>query len=259
MAKQRIIQSKFWSDSYIQWLSSVEKLFYLYLLTNEHTNIAWAYEISVRTMVFESDIEESKVKKALENLVKDGKVLYIDWWLVIRNFIKHQSTSSSQVKKGIEKYMSLVPKHILDKVSIRSTYPQTGYNILEPELESEPESKLEVYTPTGDFDYWFVDEFVESQREYHQVENQINKVWMEKYMSDQYKALDKLIKDGYTHIQIKFVLKYVLTDEFRKPIIMTVKKLRDKDKSGNEYVLVLIDRIKNRSRQQDKANFNPLS
>lgn len=105
-------------------------------------------------------------------------MLYVDGWLVIKNFIKHQSTSSSQVKKGIEKYMNLVPKHILDRVSIRSIDPLTGYNILEPELELELEleSESKLYNPTGDFDYKFVDEFVQAQREHHQVENQISKV-----------------------------------------------------------------------------------
>ena len=53
MAKQRIIQTKFWSDPYIQELPTPTKLLYLYLLTNEHTTIAGVYEITERTIVFE--------------------------------------------------------------------------------------------------------------------------------------------------------------------------------------------------------------
>jgi len=52
MAKQRIVQTKFWSDPFIQELSIEDKLIYLYLITNERTSICGIYEITTKTIVF---------------------------------------------------------------------------------------------------------------------------------------------------------------------------------------------------------------
>jgi hypothetical protein len=39
MAKQRYVRTSFWTDKYIEELSPNEKLIFLYLLTNECTNL----------------------------------------------------------------------------------------------------------------------------------------------------------------------------------------------------------------------------
>jgi len=49
MAKQRYISTSIWDDDwFVEQLNVPEKLFYFYLLTNEHTNIAGIYKISIR-------------------------------------------------------------------------------------------------------------------------------------------------------------------------------------------------------------------
>lgn len=114
MAKQRYINTKFWSDNFISELNPLDRYLFLYFLTNEHTNISGIYELPLKTISFETGIELDMLKKMLKRLT--GKIMYIDGWVCIKNFQKHQSTSSEKVKKGIEVEMSKIPFEIKEKI-----------------------------------------------------------------------------------------------------------------------------------------------
>ena len=74
MAKKRMIDTRFWDDNYIITLSPVEKLLFLYLITNPLTLICGVYEIAIRRIVFDTGISESEVLEKLEKFGRDGKV-----------------------------------------------------------------------------------------------------------------------------------------------------------------------------------------
>ena len=110
MAKQRYVNTKFWSDTFISELNPLDRYLFLYFLTNEHTNIAGVYELPLKTVSFETGLEIDMLKKMLKRLI--GKVVYIDGWICIKNFQKHQSTESEKVKRVIEIEMSKIPDNI---------------------------------------------------------------------------------------------------------------------------------------------------
>jgi hypothetical protein len=114
MAKQRYVNTKFWSDTFISELNPLDRYLFLYFLTNEHTNIAGVYELPLKTISFETGIELDMLKKMLKRLI--GKVVYVDGWVCIKNFQKHQSTESEKVKRGIEIEMSKIPDNIRKKI-----------------------------------------------------------------------------------------------------------------------------------------------
>ena len=114
MAKARLIHTKFWSDSWIVELNPLERYLYLYFLTNEHTNISGIYELPLRVIAFESGIDEDMLNKMLKRF--DGKIHYIKEWVCIKNFIKHQSSSSDRVKIGIKDALKQIPVDIVDKL-----------------------------------------------------------------------------------------------------------------------------------------------
>lgn len=87
------------------------------------------------------------------------------------------------------------------------------------------------------------------------VENFINKEnWTIKYLlekddnflNSQYAELDELQKDGYDIKTIATVLAFVKQDEFWSKQILSIKKLRDKNKSWIPYIVVMMDKIKER-------------
>lgn len=149
MAKQRYINTKFWSDNFISELNPLDRYLFLYFLTNEHTNIAGIYELPLKTISFETGIELDMLKKMLKRLL--GKVMYVDGWVCIKNFQKHQSTTSEKVQKGIEIEMSKIPLKVkeklekgypMDTLSNPIIYSNTNSNVDSNSNDSEQSSQV---------------------------------------------------------------------------------------------------------------------
>lgn len=98
--KQRYINTKLWSDNWITNLDPVEKLLFIYLLTNERTTIAGIYELPVKIMAVETGVEKEMIEKVIERFSRDGKVVCRGNWIMIVNFIKHQSLNP-KMEKGV--------------------------------------------------------------------------------------------------------------------------------------------------------------
>lgn len=115
MAKQRFVKTSFRSDQYVETLSPLTKLLFLYLLTNECANLIWIYELSIKRMVFETGIELDDLKTSLKTLEQDWKVYYLDNRVVFRSYIKHQSCTPSIVQ-GMIRERDLLPSFINERI-----------------------------------------------------------------------------------------------------------------------------------------------
>lgn len=109
--KNRIVNTKFWSDSYIQTLTDRQKLLFLYLITNELTNIAGIYEITLKRMSFDTTIEESEIKEILTKFAADQKIFFIKDHIILINAIKHQKKNPS-ILKGIHQILTELPAEV---------------------------------------------------------------------------------------------------------------------------------------------------
>lgn len=117
MAKQRVINTRFWDDGYISTLSAIEKLLFLYVVTNPLTDLCGAYEIAIKRIVMDTDIDAPQVMETLAKFEAAGKILYKDGWMIVRNFAKHQ-VNNPKVAKGIERSLSTCPDWVKDRLSI---------------------------------------------------------------------------------------------------------------------------------------------
>jgi hypothetical protein len=131
MANCRYINTEFWEDHYISELPKDYRYLWLYFLTNPATNIAGAYQIKLKRVVVDTDVEIHIVQQALRQFEQDGKMTYRDGWLFITNFIKHQSVSP-KVQTSIKNILKNAPEWIQDMVSIHYQYTiDTGTHIKE--------------------------------------------------------------------------------------------------------------------------------
>lgn len=144
MAKTRMINTRFWSDNFVAALTPIDRYIFLYLMTNEHTNIAGVYELPLRTLCFEANVSAVVAKKALARL--STKVAYIDGWVAIKNFQKHQSTTSETVRRGIEIEMSKIPPEIREKINLGYGMDTVSDRIIYPNPNPNP-NPTEVDTP----------------------------------------------------------------------------------------------------------------
>lgn len=98
-----------------------------------------------------------------------------------------------------------------------------------------------------------VEKFVENKENYHQIQYQIKKNWKEAYIRKQYDEAEKLVKIVWWKDNLKAILQFCLLDDFRKNQILSIKKLRDKNKDKVPYYEVIIDKIKTRKPQNKVA------
>lgn len=112
MAIYRSIQLSFWSDPKVSdEFTPEDKYFYLYLLTNPHTNASGCYELSTRQMSIETGYSQETIQRLIQRFAivhdvirysKDNKEL------LIINWYKYNWTSSSKFRISILKSINSI-------------------------------------------------------------------------------------------------------------------------------------------------------
>ena len=141
MAIFRKIHTSFWSDSFISELNPDQKLFYLYILTNERTHQCGIYEITKKQIAFDLGYTMDRVSILLKYFISCGKIRYSEKTneIAIKNWPKFNESESIKVKtcinEGIEK--------VKDKVLIEYLYSMDTQPQEEEEEEEKEEEKKE--------------------------------------------------------------------------------------------------------------------
>lgn len=118
--KQRYVNTRFWNDTYVSELDPIEKLLFMYLLTNSHTNIAGIYELPLKVMSVETGIEISMLKKIIPRLKK--KITFKNNYVVMRNFLKHQNLTSKNTLVGVINVLKTLDKTFLEQMVDEDKY-----------------------------------------------------------------------------------------------------------------------------------------
>ena len=143
MAIFRKVHTSFWSDSFVSELDNDQKLFYLYLMTNERTRQCGVYEITKKQISFDLGYSIDKVSKLLAYFISKKKIKYNDKTneLALGNWLKYNNSTSPKVQSCINQEFKLVKDTVLiEYVKSMDTQSQE-----EQEEEEEKEPEEEVY------------------------------------------------------------------------------------------------------------------
>lgn len=113
MAIYRNIQMSFWTDAKIaDTFTPDEKLMYLYLLTNPHTNLCGCYEISIRQIAFELGYESKQVEILIKSLQEKRVISYSleSREILLVNWHKYNWTTSEKFRKPLREEVKKVKK-----------------------------------------------------------------------------------------------------------------------------------------------------
>lgn len=105
MAIYRNISMSFWTDSKVDDdFTPEDKYFYLYLLTNPHTNICGCFEISMKQMCRETGYNEDTVRRLLDRMEHQHAVVrysHATKEVLIVNWHKYNWTKSEKMLSGV--------------------------------------------------------------------------------------------------------------------------------------------------------------
>lgn len=132
MAVYRNISLTFWEDlKIVDDFTPEDRYFYLYLLTNPHTNLLGCYQLSYRQMVNETGYNRDTVEKLVNKMQKNHKVIEFDEAtneVLIKKWCKYNWTKSDKLLKSVEKLMKFVKSEKLLKI-LRKIYDEYRVSI----------------------------------------------------------------------------------------------------------------------------------
>ena len=171
MSKLRSVSTAFWSDPFIEDLNPAQKLLFLYLITNEKTNMLGIYEASIKKISFETGVKESEITTFFNLCEQRGKLKYVGNYVILINFVKNQNYNTNMKKSAIDVYNKL-PNELkkngleLDRVNPLEAF-ETLSNCLgtvrkyEVEVEAKYEYEEETETKVPFVSFLTFDEFWE--------------------------------------------------------------------------------------------------
>lgn len=111
MERHRNVYLSFWQDARVMdEFTSEDRYFYLYLLTNPHTNFCGCYEISVRQMAIETGYKQEQIEALLNKFSSNYNLIQYDQKtkeLLVKNWHKYNWTDC-KIKSDLRKEMQNV-------------------------------------------------------------------------------------------------------------------------------------------------------
>lgn len=154
MAKNRYVNTHFWKDTYIINLDPIEKLLFIYFLTNPAANISGVYEIAIREVALDTGIDQEMIQKILKRFSRDKKIYFHEGYIIIVNFHKHQNQGSDKIISGIKNNLSILPDIIKKFISeqLKGIYTLSYLNLTEPNINKNKSniSETEGFLKTED-------------------------------------------------------------------------------------------------------------
>lgn len=138
MAKQRMVNTRFWDDSYVLSLTPNQRLLFLWAITNPATELCGAYEAALRKIEMQTGLRSKQILEAFAKFEADRKVIYRHEWVIVMNFTRHQNGTSTNIQKGAARSLSYCPDWVKDTVSNGIT-PTPVATLPRPRPEPEPE------------------------------------------------------------------------------------------------------------------------
>lgn len=88
--KTRILHTKIWSDSWFRRLDTTEKVFFLYLISNELVNIIHLYELPISVATMQTNIPVEDLERIREKFQENNKIDFYGDYVLINNAYKYQ-------------------------------------------------------------------------------------------------------------------------------------------------------------------------
>lgn len=159
MANYRNVEMAFWVDQgVLETYTSQDRYFYLYLLTNPHTNLCGCYEVGTKVIQMETGLTRATVEKELKRMEevhgvikrsKTGEILILNWhrynWTTSEKFRKALLPKIEAVRD--EDFKKYLKKVFEDTVSIPYPYGMDTVTVSVPVsvnnkyIYKEPEKK----------------------------------------------------------------------------------------------------------------------
>lgn len=157
MALYRNISISFWTDLKVNDdFTPEDRYFFLYLLTNPHTNICGCYEISIKQMGRETGYNDDTVKRLIQRMEKVHKVIEYDYKtqeVFVYNWSKYNWSKSEKLAISVKKVSERIKTqrfkdNIIKLINKEIKISDLQYTVIESDTVSDTVSESDIDTDT---------------------------------------------------------------------------------------------------------------
>lgn len=109
MANYRQIHTQIWRDNWFLDLEADEKLLFIYLFSNDNSNLAGLYELHERIVQLETGLDRKRINEIITKFERDGKAFYRDGVVWIVNMSKYHANAGEKIRRNIEIIIDGIP------------------------------------------------------------------------------------------------------------------------------------------------------
>lgn len=142
MANYRQIHVSIWKDCWFLDLEPQEKLLFIYLFSNSETSMAGIYKIPFKVICFETGLSGEFVQTAIDSFTEDGKMMYEDGVIWIKNMMKFHSSKSPKVQTRIDNDLKNIPNCNV-KIQYLYTIDTGSYKEEEEDIEEDKDKDVD--------------------------------------------------------------------------------------------------------------------
>ncbi|MFK5981429.1 MAG: hypothetical protein QM499_00830 [Flavobacteriaceae bacterium] len=252
MAKLRSLNTEIWSDTWFENLNPTEKLLFIYLITNNKTNMLGIYEASIKRISFDTGIEKEMVSKALEGFERVKKVKYKENHIILINYLKHQNYNPNMMKSAIETFNNLPKQFEYEHINIeKGSTKETVLNCfvtLSKRLGMVRKVEVEVEVEVLEKEKPKKTKKVFSEEVLKCFENCLLYFPKELHPKKRDSWLDTIEKlnriDKYQFSEIEHIVESARSDDFWEKHFFSILKLRKLNPDNIKYIVVFQQKFK---------------
>jgi len=147
VANFRQIHTKIWKDPWFIDLPPERKLLFIYLFSNEQANMMGLYQLPLKVICFETDLDSAAVEEGLAQFAADGKCYFEDNYVWIVNLFRYNANNpkSPKTQTHILKTLDEMPDIPLKARMVQhySDIIPTGYPLDTPSIPVPQEQEQE--------------------------------------------------------------------------------------------------------------------
>lgn len=257
MSNYRNISLSFWTDSKVDdEFTPEDKYFYLYLLTNPHTNICGCYEISMKAMERETGYNSDTINRLIKRMSELHNVIRYSKTtkeILVLNWSKYNWSSSDKVIKAVKSVAEYIKsatfkKYILEKLENgKNSYIQ----ITDIDTESDTDTDTDVSIP-----YVYGIDTISEKEQKKKTDYDV--------LIDEYTCNDMLITAIYEFIKMRKSIKKPITSYGLKRILNELDRLATNDDEKIQILDKSIERswagvfeLKEEEKKQPQQSLDP--